>query len=182
MESINNNLKEFSDFQPLYCNKCGSFKITKGGKGYTKHRVIQKYLCRDCGNKSFDIPFKGIRSSTKLVQYVLSLQEKMSIKKIKEHLKIDLKIEIPAERICYWRRKFNPNYKKLVKKFSKYQIKDYNLLLPILQKYKGKLIKSHKIRDIFGYSKYTAISETLIFRKGLINYSGDGFYFVNGIK
>lgn len=178
---MHKNLKELTDFQPIYCPKCGSIDIVKCGHRYTRYRKIQRYRCNSCNNKEFDLPFARVKSPIKLVQYVIALQEQMSCRQLERHLK-EMNITLSHTTIGYWRTKFNPDNKRILANFSKNRVKDYRTGLPILQTYKGRILKANKIKRIFGYSRQTFLAETFIVRNKWADSLGNGFYFVNGVS
>lgn len=87
------------------CPLCGSRKIIKCGKRYSKHNIAQRYLCKICGTSFCESVHGYFKSKHPLYvkQFAIELYlNGMSLRKIQDKLQEDLGVEVSHVSILKW--------------------------------------------------------------------------------
>ncbi len=103
----NNDVKEIETSNDLVC-KCGSLNIIKIGIRHNKSGEMQVYKCKECNKKwSDNLGFAKNRIDSKIITISLDLYFKgVSLRKVKEHVKLFYGISISHVSILKWIHKF----------------------------------------------------------------------------
>src|SRR3989344_57269 len=101
------DVKEIETQNELMC-KCGSLNVIKIGIRHNKSGNIQRFKCKDCSHKwSDNLGFAYNKVNSKVITVALDLYFKgVSLRKVKEHLKLFYGISVSASSVLYWIRKF----------------------------------------------------------------------------
>ena len=115
----NSDVKEIETTEELIC-KCGSMEIIKIGIRHNKSGNIQRFKCKTCGHKwSDNLGFANNKVNSKIITVALDLYFKgVSLRKVKEHLKLFYGIEVSPSSILYWIRKFGEVVAPFVDQFK----------------------------------------------------------------
>lgn len=103
----------------LIC-KCGSMDIIKIGIRHNKSGDIQRFKCKTCSHKwSDNLGFANNKVNSKIITVALDLYFKgISLRKVKEHLKLFHGIDVSPSSILYWIRKFGEVVTPFVEQFE----------------------------------------------------------------
>jgi putative transposase len=104
----NNDVKEIESAQTDLICKCGSINIIKIGIRHNKSGDIQVYKCKECKHKwSDNLGFAYNKVNSKIITVALDLYFKgISLRKVKEHIKLFYGIDISHRSVLNWIRKF----------------------------------------------------------------------------
>lgn len=103
----NNDVKELETSNELAC-KCGSVNVIKIGVRHNKSGDIQVYKCKECNKKwSDNLGFAKNKINSKVITVALDLYFKgISLRKVKEHVKLFHGISVSHVAILGWIHKF----------------------------------------------------------------------------
>lgn len=103
----NNDVKEIESSSQLSC-KCGSVNIIKIGIRHNKSGSIQRFKCKECSHKwSDNLGFAYNKINSKIITLALDLYFKgVSLRKVKEHIKLFHGINVSPSSILNWIHKF----------------------------------------------------------------------------
>lgn len=103
----NNDVKEIETSNELIC-KCGSLNVIKIGIRHNKSGNIQRFKCKECNHKwSDNLGFAYNKMNSKIITVALDLYFKgISLRKVKEHIKLFYGIDISHRSVLNWIRKF----------------------------------------------------------------------------
>lgn len=103
----NSDVKEIESQNELVC-KCGSMQVIKIGMRHNKSGNIQVYKCKECNKKwSDNLGFAKNKINSKVITVALDLYFKgVSLRKVKEHVKLFYGISISHVAILNWIHKF----------------------------------------------------------------------------
>ncbi|MDE1831863.1 MAG: IS1/IS6 family transposase, partial [Thaumarchaeota archaeon] len=103
----NNDVKEIESSNQISC-KCGSMNIIKIGIRHNKSGNIQRFKCKECNYKwSDNLGFAYNKINSKIITLALDLYFKgVSLRKVKEHIKLFHGISISPSSILNWIYKF----------------------------------------------------------------------------
>lgn len=103
----NNDVKEIESSNQLSC-KCGSLNIIKIGIRHNKSGNIQRFKCKECNHKwSDNLGFAYNKINSKIITLALDLYFKgVSLRKVKEHIKLFHGINVSPSSILNWIHKF----------------------------------------------------------------------------
>ncbi|MDE1765862.1 MAG: IS1/IS6 family transposase [Thaumarchaeota archaeon] len=103
----NNDVKEIESDNKLVCN-CGSLNIIKIGIRHNKSGDMQVFKCKECSKKwSDNLGFAKNRIDSKIITVALDLYFKgISLRKVKEHVKLFYGISVSHVAILKWIHKF----------------------------------------------------------------------------
>jgi len=103
----NNDVKEIETSNELIC-KCGSVNVIKIGIRHNKSGNIQRFKCKECNHKwSDNLGFAYNKINSKIITVALDLYFKgISLRKVKEHIKLFYGIDISHRSVLNWIRKF----------------------------------------------------------------------------
>lgn len=104
----NSDIKEIETPSLELACKCGSLSVIKDGVRHNKSGNIQRFKCKECGKEwSDNLGFAKSKVNSKAVTAGLDLYFKgVSLRKVKEHLKLFYGIEVSHVAILGWIRKF----------------------------------------------------------------------------
>ncbi len=103
----NNDVKEIENSNELIC-KCGSVNVIKIGIRHNKSGDIQRFKCKECNHKwSDNLGFAYNKVNSKIITVALDLYFKgISLRKVKEHIKLFHGIDISASSVLNWIHRF----------------------------------------------------------------------------
>jgi putative transposase len=103
----NNDVKEIETGNELAC-KCGSLNVIKIGIRHNKSGEMQVFKCKECNKKwSDNLGFAKNRIDSKVITVALDLYFKgVSLRKVKEHIKLFYGISVSHVSILKWIHKF----------------------------------------------------------------------------
>ncbi len=103
----NTDVKEIETESELIC-KCGSMNVIKIGIRHNKSGNIQRFKCKDCNHKwSNNLGFAYNKINSKIITVALDLYFKgISLRKVKEHIKLFYGIDISHRSVLNWIVKF----------------------------------------------------------------------------
>lgn len=103
----NNDVKEIESSNQLSC-KCGSVNVIKIGIRHNKSGNIQRFKCKECNHKwSDNLGFAYNKINSKIITLALDLYFKgVSLRKVKEHIKLFHGINVSPSSILNWIHKF----------------------------------------------------------------------------
>jgi transposase-like protein/predicted nucleic acid-binding Zn finger protein len=104
----NNDVKEIESLQTDLLCKCGSVNIIKIGIRHNKSGDVQVYMCKECKKKwSDNLGFAYNKINSKIVTVSLDLYFKgVSLRKVKEHVKLFYGIDISHRSVLNWVQRF----------------------------------------------------------------------------
>jgi len=104
----NNDVKEIETPDLDLICKCGSVNIIKIGIRHNKSGNIQRFKCKECNHKwSDNLGFAYNKVNSKIITVALDLYFKgVSLRKVKEHLKLFYGVSVSPSSVLYWIRKF----------------------------------------------------------------------------
>lgn len=103
----NNDVKEIESSNQLSC-KCGSVNVIKIGIRHNKSGNIQRFKCKECNHKwSDNLGFAYNKINSKIITLALDLYFKgISLRKVKEHIKLFHGINVSPSSVLNWIHKF----------------------------------------------------------------------------
>ncbi|MGI0086462.1 MAG: IS6 family transposase [Nitrosotalea sp.] len=103
----NSDVKEIEASNELVC-KCGSIQVIKIGIRHNKSGEMQVFKCKECNKKwSDNLGFAKNRIDSKIITVALDLYFKgVSLRKVKEHVKLFYGISVSHVAILKWIHKF----------------------------------------------------------------------------
>jgi transposase-like protein len=103
----NNDVKEIESSSQLSC-KCGSVNVIKIGIRHNKSGNIQRFKCKECSHKwSDNLGFAYNKINSKIITLALDLYFKgVSLRKVKEHIKLFHGMNVSPSSILNWIHKF----------------------------------------------------------------------------
>jgi len=103
----NNDVKEIETSNELIC-KCGSVNVIKIGIRHNKSGNIQRFKCKECNHKwSDNLGFAYNKINSKIITVALDLYFKgISLRKVKEHIRLFYGIDISHRSVLNWIHKF----------------------------------------------------------------------------
>ncbi len=115
----NTDVKEIETQSELIC-RCKSMNIIKIGIRHNKSGNIQRFKCKDCNHKwSDNLGFANNKINSKIITLAIDLYFKgVSLRKVKEHLKLFHGIDVSPSSILYWIRKFGEVVSPYVDQFK----------------------------------------------------------------
>ncbi|MGI0010548.1 MAG: transposase [Nitrosopumilaceae archaeon] len=103
----NTDVKQIEADNELIC-KCSSMNVIKTGIRHNKSGNIQRFKCKDCSHKwSDNLGFAYNKINSKIITVALDLYFKgISLRKVKEHIKLFYGIDISHRSVLNWIQKF----------------------------------------------------------------------------
>lgn len=103
----NTDVKEIEADNELIC-KCGSMNVIKIGIRHNRSGDIQRFKCKECSHKwSDNLGFAYNKINSKIITVALDLYFKgISLRKVKEHIKLFYGIDISHRSVLNWIQKF----------------------------------------------------------------------------
>jgi transposase-like protein/predicted SprT family Zn-dependent metalloprotease len=104
----NSDVNEIESSQTELICKCGSLSVIKIGIRHNKSGNVQVYKCKKCNKKwSDNLGFAYHKINSKIITVSLDLYFKgISLRKVKEHIKLFYGVEISHRSVLNWIRKF----------------------------------------------------------------------------
>ena len=104
----------------IICQKCKSKEIKKDGKRKTQNRgKIQRYKCKNCGNRFITDPFARMRNSPQKITCALDLFFRgLSTRGVQEHFKAFFPHNSDHSTILRWIRKYSVQISKYTDKLN----------------------------------------------------------------
>ncbi|MEM3064988.1 MAG: transposase [Candidatus Nitrosotenuis sp.] len=104
----NSDVREIEQQKEELVCRCGSLEVIKIGIRHNKSGNIQRFKCKTCSHKwSDNLGFANNKVNSKIITVAIDLYFKgVSLRKVKEHLKLFYGIDVSPSSVLYWIRKF----------------------------------------------------------------------------
>jgi len=104
----NSDVREIEQQKEDLVCRCGSLEVIKIGIRHNKSGNIQRFKCKKCAHKwSDNLGFANNKVNSKIITVAIDLYFKgVSLRKVKEHLKLFYGIDVSPSSVLYWIRKF----------------------------------------------------------------------------
>lgn len=104
----NSDVREIEQQKEELICRCGSLEVIKIGMRHNKSGNIQRFKCKKCSHKwSDNLGFANNKVNSKIITVAIDLYFKgVSLRKVKEHLKLFYGIDVSPSSVLYWIRKF----------------------------------------------------------------------------